>query len=66
MKGKRQFRELDETTKQKISNSSRNKPKTAAHKQRISEAMKRYWRTIPHRPYADDNNDVQPTNDAVQ
>ena len=66
MKRKRQFRELDEATKKKISASSRNKPKTAAHKQRISEAMKRYWKTIPHRPDADKNNDVQPTNDALQ
>ncbi|MBO4417244.1 MAG: hypothetical protein J5801_03885 [Bacteroidales bacterium] len=66
MKRKRLYRELDEATKQKISAGSRGKKKTEVHKQHISEAMKRYWRTIPHRPDADDNNDVQPTNDAVQ
>jgi len=54
---KRQYRELDETTKQKISNSSRNKPKTDEHKQRIRQGMLRYWASVPHRPI-DKNNEV--------
>ena len=54
---KRQYRELDKTTKQKISDSSRNKPKTDEHKQRIRQGMLRYWASVPHRP-TDKNNEV--------
>lgn len=66
MKRKREYRELDEATKRKISAGSRGKKKTEVHKQRISQAMKRYWQSVPHRPDADKNNDVQPSNDAIQ
>lgn len=52
---KRQYREIDDETKQKISYSSRNKPKSEQHKQHISQAMVDYWQTVPHRP---DNNEV--------
>ena len=41
---------IDDETKKKISASSRNKPKSEAHKQHISQAMTKYWETIPHRP----------------
>lgn len=51
---KRQYREIDDEVKAKISNSSRNKPKSAEHKMHISQAMEKYWQTVPHRP--DDNN----------
>ena len=46
---KRQYRELDDDTKQKISNSCRNKPKSEQHKLHISQGMQEYWRTVPHR-----------------
>ena len=49
-KHKRQYRELDDETKKKISASSRNKPKSEAHKQHISQAMEKYWLSVPHRP----------------
>lgn len=55
---KRQFRELDQETKQKISDSSRNRPKSDEHKKRISQGMIKYWETVPHRP--EDNNEVSP------
>lgn len=55
---KRQFRELDQETKQKISDSSRNKPKSDEHKKHISQGMIKYWETVPHRP--EDNNEVSP------
>lgn len=58
---KRQYRELDDSTKQKISNSSRNKPKSEQHKQHISQAMIDYWQTVPHRP----NEDGTTTDDIV-
>ncbi len=55
---KRQFRELDQETKQKISDSSRNRPKSDEHKKHISQGMIKYWETVPHRP--EDNNEVLP------
>lgn len=54
---KRQYRELSDETKQKISNSSRNRPKSDQHNQRISQEMKDYWQNIPNRP-DDTNNEV--------
>lgn len=57
---KRLFRELDDETKKKISASSRNKPKSEWHKRHISQSMVKYWQTVPHRPKADENNEVQP------
>lgn len=50
---KRQYRELEDATKQKISQSSRNKPKSEQHKQHISQGMIDYWQTVPHRPDED-------------
>lgn len=47
---KRQYRELEDSTKQKISQSSRNKPKSETHKQHIRQAMIDYWGTVEHRP----------------
>ena len=55
---KRQYRELDKATKQKISDSSRNRPKSDEHKKHISQGMIKYWETVPHRP--EDNNEVLP------
>ena len=49
-KYKRQYRELDDETKKKISASSKNKPKSEAHKRHISQAMEEYWQSVPHRP----------------
>ena len=47
---RRQFRELDQKTKDKISRSTTGKPKTAQHKQNISQALRKYWSQIPHKP----------------
>ena len=52
---KRQYRELEDATKQKISQSSKNRPKSETHKpethkQHISQAMIDYWETVEHRP----------------
>ena len=46
---KRQYRELDAEVKEKISNSSRNKPKSAEHKMHISQSMEKYWQSVPTR-----------------
>ncbi len=47
---KRIYRELKDETKAKISQSSKNRPKSDSHKTHISQSMKRYWQTVPHRP----------------
>lgn len=47
---KRQFRELSDETKEKISNSTRGRAKSAQHKENISQGMIKYWETIPNKP----------------
>lgn len=47
---KRQYRELSDITKQKISKSTIGKSKSASHKEHISQAMKKYWAGIPNKP----------------
>ncbi len=47
---KRQWRELSDEHKEKISQSSSGKPKSTAHRQHISQSMKQYWQGVPHRP----------------
>lgn len=53
---KRQYRQLDDETKQKISASSRNKPKSVITKERIRQSMLRYWETVPNREDTQWNN----------
>lgn len=47
---KRQYRELDQETKEKISRSTTGKSKSDLHKQHISQSMRKYWSQIPHKP----------------
>ena len=47
---KRQYRQLSDEPKSKISTSTKNKPKSAAHKQHIQQSMLRYWQTVPNKP----------------
>ena len=51
---KRQFRELSDVTKQKISDATKGRPKSQSHRQHISQAMTDYWKNIPHRPKPSD------------
>lgn len=55
---KRIYRELDADTKQKISRATVGKAKSAAHKQHISQSMKRYWSSIPHKPSQTNMDDL--------
>lgn len=55
---KRQFRELSDETKQKISNSSKGKSKSAMHRQHLSQSLTDYWKTVPSRN-GNDNNSVK-------
>ena len=47
---KRQWRELSDEHKKKISQATANKPKSYTHRLHISQAMKDYWREVPHKP----------------
>lgn len=47
---KRQYRQLSDETKNKISLTAKNKPKSEIHKQRIQQAMLRYWSTVQNKP----------------
>ena len=60
---KRIYRELDADTRQKISRATVGKAKSAAHKQHISQSMKRYWSSIPHKPQQSTMNDLLQVND---
>ena len=50
---KRQYRELNDEKKEKISQSSKGQHKTQSHKDHIRQAMIRYWQSVPHRPEGD-------------
>lgn len=52
---KRQFRDLRDDTKMRISQSLRGRSFSDSHKQAISDAMKAYWSTIPYRD--EENNE---------
>lgn len=47
---KRQYRQLSDETKNKISTSTQNKPKSEMHKRHIQQSMLRYWQTVPNKP----------------
>ena len=44
------FRQMDDTTKLRISQRLRGRSMSETHKQAISDGMKAYWKTIPNRP----------------
>ncbi len=50
----REFRELTDETKAKISQSMRGKSKSYTHKEKISNSLKAYWKNIPNKPLNDD------------
>ena len=65
MEYKRKYRELDDETKQKISNSNKGKSKSAMHRQHLSQALQNYWKSVPSRNGID-NNSVKPSNSDEQ
>lgn len=44
---KRQYRELDDETKKKISQSLKGRSKSYSHVQNISKGLKSYWQNVP-------------------
>ena len=53
---KRQWRELEDSTKEKISKALRGKSKSSFHKENIRRSMLDYWRTVEHKPNQDDED----------
>lgn len=64
----RQFRQLSDETKRKISTSMVNRPKSDVHKANISKSMKDYWAQVPSKPTAPttDNNGLSGGGDGTQ
>ena len=62
MEYKRQYRDLPDEVKQRISASTKGKAKSYDHKQHISRGMKKYWSSVPNKPQSHENNDVEPLN----
>lgn len=62
MEYKRQYRDLPDEVKEKISASMKGRAKSYDHKQHISQGMKKYWPSVPRKVQDHDNNDVEPLN----
>ena len=60
MEYKRQFRNLPDEVKQKISASTKGRAKSYDHKQHISQGMKKYWSGVSYRDRSSENNEVEP------
>ena len=65
MEHKRQFRELSDDTKKKISQSAKGKRKSYSHRQHLSQALQDYWKTVPSKNGID-NNSVKSSNSDEQ
>lgn len=47
---KREYRQLSDLTKAKISQSMKGKSKSFTHREAISNGLKNYWTTVPDKP----------------
>ena len=56
---KRQYRDLRDDTKRRISQSLKGRSFSNSHKQAISDAMRQYWATIPYRPSENNESNNQ-------
>ena len=55
MEYKRQYRQMDDTTKMKISQALRGRSKSSTHKENISTGLRQFWQSVPNKP-KDENN----------
>lgn len=53
---KRKYRQLSPEVKNKISQSLKNRPKSASHAAAISAGLKTYWDSVENKPSTDDNS----------
>ena len=54
---KRQWRELEDSTKEKISRALKGKRKSSYHKEHIRQSMLNYWSQVEHKPTQDDEGE---------
>ena len=54
---KRKWRELEDSTKNKISRALKGKSKSSYHKEHIRQSMLDYWQTVGHKPTQDDEEE---------
>ena len=57
--GKRQYRDMEDDVKARSSQSLRNRGKSPEHIRKISDGLKRYWKTVPKKPEPDASKDVE-------
>lgn len=62
----RQFRNLRDDTKMRISQSLKGRSHSETHKQAISDAMKAYWAKIPYRPSENNESNNQSNETSMQ
>ncbi len=55
MEYKRQYRQMDDATKEKISQALRGRSKSYSHAQHISSGLRSYWANVKDKP-TDENN----------
>ena len=60
---KREFRNLRDDTKMRISQRLTGRSLSDTHKQAISDALKDYWATIPYRPTENNESKNQSDNE---
>lgn len=60
---KREFRNLRDDTKMRISQRLAGRSLSDTHKQAISDALKEYWATIPYRPIENNESKNQCNNE---
>ena len=53
------YRDLNDATKQRISQSLKGRSLTDSHKEAISKSMKAYWETIPNKPKQDNSENTK-------
>ena len=58
---KRQYRELSDMTKLKISQTMKGRSKSDSHREAISNGMKSYWQGVPSRPASTPTEPTKPT-----
>ena len=62
MEYKRQYRDLPDEVKQKISASTKGRTKTYDHKLHISQGMKKYWSGVEWKDQSNENNETNNCN----
>lgn len=53
------YRQMNDTSKLRISNRLKGRSLTDSHKQAISDSMKAYWATIPNKPSENNKSENQ-------